>query len=188
MHAMRMVIAVVSAAAALAACAAPTHIDGHRIRAIAGSGAGQAAHADDLHAGAPAWFTDWWGAYLRHARGGHAVLALDRAGHGGWYVYCGTAGCHILDQAWTRSVRDVHYTYRALEHCRMRVVTADPAASPDCAIYAIGDKIVWQGPLPWEGNRASATHGAAVGANADMSGVHQARDMLEFRRMGGAFQ
>ena len=90
----------------------------------------------------------------------------------------------------TRSVRDVHYTHRALERCRTRIGEADPAARPDCALYAIRNKIVWQGPLPWEGDRApaaTAKGGAAVGASADMIGVHVARDMLEFWRWGGMF-
>ena len=176
------------AAAALAACAAPTHIEGHAIRAVAGYADDQSALADGLHQGAPAWFGDWWRAYLRHARGGHAVLALDRNGRGGWYVYCATAGCHRLTHPFTRSVRDVHYTRRALERCRARVGEADPAARPDCALYAIRNRIVWQGPLPWEEGRApapSAQGGAAVGASADMIGVHVARDMLEFWRWGG---
>ena len=187
---MRAAVVGILAAAALAACAAPTHIEGHAIRAVAGSAAGDAASAQRLHQGAPAWFEDWWRAYLRHARGGHAVLALDRNGRGGWYVYCATAGCHRLDHPFTRSVRDVHYTHRALERCRTRIGEADPAARPDCALYAIRNKIVWQGPLPWEGDRApaaTAKGGAAVGASADMIGVHVARDMLEFWRWGGMF-
>ena len=171
---------IVLAVAALAACAPPTHIEGHKIRATAGA-------ADGLHAGAPAWFEAWWGDYLRHAAGGYAVLALDRNGQGGWYVYCATAGCHILDNPRTRSVKDVHYRYRALTRCREGIEKARPAARPDCALYAIRDRIIWQGPLPWEGvvdPPASHERRAAHGASGDMSAVHMARDMLEFWRMG----
>ena len=126
---------VALAAVVLAACSPATHVDGHKIRA---------GSADALHEGAPAWFAAWWGDYLRHARSGHAVLALDRKGQGGWYVYCGTIGCHVLDHVSVGAVRDVHYTYPALEHCREAVADAAPAAAPDCAIYAIRDTIVWQ--------------------------------------------
>ena len=175
---MRIMI-VALAAVALAACAAPTHIEGHKIRAAP-------EDADRLHEGAPGWFTAWWGEYLRDAEGRHAVLALDRNGEGGWYVYCATGGCHVLDSIWVRSVRDVHYTYPALKRCREEIAKTRPAARPDCALYAIKDKIVWQGPLPWEGADAGATdsgRSAAVGATPDFSGPSFARDALEFWSM-----
>ena len=174
----RAALIVVLAAAVLAACTAPTHIEGQRIRATAGS-------AESLHAEAPAWFAAWWGDYLRHARSGYAVLALDRNGRGGWYVYCGTLGCHVLDYVSARPIRDVHYRYPALERCRERIAKAHPAARPDCAIYAIGDKIVWQGPLPWEGAGGHSTHPehrAAVGATPDIVGPSMALDMRAFWR------
>ena len=174
----RAALIVVLAAAVLAACAAPTHIEGQRIRATAAS-------AEGLHAGAPAWFTAWWGDYLRHARSGYAVLALDRNGEGGWYVYCGTLGCHVLDHASARPIRDVHYRYPALERCREEIAKAHPAARPDCAIYAIGDKIVWQGPLPWEGARdlpALSERQAATGATPDIVGPSMVLDMRAFWR------
>ena len=174
----RAALIVVLAAAVLAACTAPTHIEGQRIRATAAS-------AEGLHAEAPAWFTAWWGDYLRHARSGYAVLALDRNGRGGWYVYCGTLGCHVLDHVSARPIRDVHYRYPALEHCREAIAKAHPAARPDCAIYAIGDKIVWQGPLPWEGadtRPARPEHRAAVGATPDIVGPSMALDMRAFWR------
>ena len=175
----RPALIVALAAALLAACTAPTHIEGHKIRAGPGS-------ADALHAGAPAWFTAWWGAYLRHAEDGYAVLALDRGGQGGWYVFCGTIGCHVLDHVSVGPIRDVHYTYPALKHCREEIAKAAPAAAPDCAIYAIGDTVVWQGPLPWEGAGDPATHAgrpATVGATADVDGPSFALDMLAFWRM-----
>ena len=174
------------AVAALAACAAPTHIDGHKIRAAAGPAGGGVASAHELHRGAPAWFADWWGGYLRHAAGGHAVLALDRGGLGGWYVYCPAGGCHLLDSPWARPIRDVHYTYRARERCRARIERAYPGAQPACAVYAIRGKIVWEGPLPWKGGRAAPanTNRPAIGASPDMIGVRQALDMIEWWGMG----
>ena len=175
----RAALIVVLAAAVLAACAAPTHIEGQRIRTTAES-------ADDLHAGAPAWFTAWWGDYVRQARNGYAVLALDRNGQGGWYVYCGTLGCHVLDRVSVQAIRDVYYRYPALERCREEIVKAVPATAPDCAIYAIRDRIVWQGPLPWEGADARPSapdFRAAVGATADVVGPSFALDRLQFRRM-----
>ena len=177
---------IVLAVAVLAACAAPTHIEGHRIRASAAPDAGQAMRAEELHAGAPAWFMEGWRAYLRHARAGYAMLALDRGGHGGWYVHCSTAGCHILNHSATRSIKDVHYKHRALALCRAQIREAHPAARPDCALYAIGNKIVWQGPLPWdEGGDAPtrAAGGAAIGASPDLAGVRLAFGLLEFRRL-----
>ena len=120
---LRAALIVALAAGALAACTPPTHVDGHKIRATA-------AAADALHEGAPAWFTAWWGDYLHRARGGHAVLALDRNGRGGWYVYCGTGGCHLLDDIWAGPIKDVHYEHRALKLCRAGVAKAHPAARP----------------------------------------------------------
>lgn len=168
------------AAVALAACTPITHVEGHKIRATAAS-------AGALHAGAPDWFRAWWSDYLRHARpGGYAVLALDRNGRGGWYVYCATGGCHVLDHPSARPVRDVHYTYKALERCRGAVAEAHPADRPDCALYAIKDKIVWQGALPWEGAEGAATrpaHRAAFGATPDIVGPNMALDAIAFWRI-----
>ena len=175
---------VVLAVAALAACATPTHIEGHRIRAIAAPDAGQALRTDALHAGAPAWFADGWRAYLNHARSGYAMLALDRGGHGGWYVYCLAAGCHVLKLPATRSIRDVRYKHRALALCRARIREAHPAARPDCALYAIGNKIVWQGPLPWDdvGDAPTRSEGrVTIGASPDVAGVSLALDLFEIR-------
>ena len=168
----------VLAAALLAACAPPTHIEGHKIRATA-------ATAGDLHRGAPAWFTAWWGDYLRQERNGYAVLALDRNGQGGWYVFCGTTGCQVLDHVLVQSIRDVHYRFPALKRCREGIAKTAPATAPDCAIYAIKDRIVWQGPLPWEGAAdpaAGSGRHVVVGATPDLSGPSFALDMLEFWR------
>ncbi len=158
------------ALAALAACAAPAYIEGHRIRAVEGPGAGPALRADDLHAGAPAWFSDWWEKYLRQARRGYAVLALDRNGLGGWYVYCAPGRCQSLANPWSRSVKDVYYKHHALQLCRAEVAAAHPGARPDCALYAIRSNIVWQGPLPWEGAGSLA---ASTGARPALGSTYQ---------------
>ena len=177
---LRAALIGVLAVVALVACTPITHVEGHKIRATAAS-------ADALHEGAPAWFGAWWGDYLRHARpGGYAVLALDRNGRGGWYVYCATGGCHVLDNPFARPVKDVHYTYRALERCREAVAEAHPADRPDCALYAIKDKIIWQGPLPWAGAEDATTRPtrrAAVGATPDLVGPNMALDAIAFWRI-----
>ena len=172
---LRAALIAVLAAAALAACAPPTHVDGHKVRATAAS-------ADALHAGAPAWFTAWWGDYLRRAQGGYAALALDRNGRGGWYVYCGTGGCHLLDHIRAGPIRDVQYEHRALRLCHERVAKVYPAARPECALYAIENKIVWQGPLPWEGADTPAPRRAALGASPDLIGPTLALNAIEFWR------
>ena len=176
---LRAALIVVLAAAALAACAPVTHVEGHKIRATAAS-------AGALHEGAPAWFTAWWGDYLRHAQGRYAVLALDRNGRGGWYAYCATSGCHVLDNPFARGVKDVHYTHRALQGCRDAVAEAHPADRPGCALYAIKDKIVWQGSLPWEGAEDATTrpaHRVAIGATPDFVGPNMALDAIAFWRI-----
>ena len=172
---LRAALIVALAAAALAACTPPTHVEGHKIRATA-------ATADVLHEGAPAWFTEWWGDYLHRARGGHAVLALDRNGRGGWYVYCGTGGCHLLDDIWAGPIKDVHYEHRALKLCRAGVAKAHPAARPACALYAIKDKIVWRGPLPWEGAEGATERRVALGATPDLIGPTMTLNAIEFWR------
>lgn len=176
---LRAALIGVLAAVTLVACTPITHVEGHKIRTTAAS-------ADALHEGAPAWFGAWWGDYLSHARpGGYAVLALDRNGRGGWYVYCGTSGCHLLDSIWAGPIKDVQYEHRALRLCRAGVAEAHPADRPDCALYAIKDKIVWQGPLPWEGAEDSTTrpaHRVAVGATPDLVGPNMALDAIEFWR------
>lgn len=171
------------ALAVLAACAASSQVVGPKSGADAGSAGGQAATVESLQAGAPAWFSPWWQDYLRRAQAGYAVLALDRNGRGGWYVYCGTDGCHHLDHVRARSITDVHYGYRALDYCRERIAQAHPGARPDCALFAIRDRIVWQGPPPWAGNSgepATADGHAVVGATPDLVGVNQLLDLIEF--------
>ena len=179
----RLALIVLLVAVVLAGCAAPTHIEGHKIRATAAS-------AGALHEGAPAWFKTWWDDYLSHARRGYAVLALDRNGQGGWYVFCGTSGCRVLNHVLVQSIRDVHYKFPALERCREGIGKAGPATAPDCAIYAIRDKIVWEGPLPWEGAGqlpAGSQRHTVVGATPDISGPSFALDQLAFWRVKWSF-
>ena len=84
-------------------------------------------------------------------------MAFDRNGRGAYYVFCAGSGeCNRLNTATARSWVDVNYKHRSLKGCRAQVRKEFPTAKPDCAIYAINNKIVWQGPLPWE-RQASST-------------------------------
>ena len=107
----------------------------------------------------PAWFKEYWRGYLRQAEGGYAVLALDRNGRGAFYVYCGAGpACQTLNLGGAKTFSDVHYKHEALKRCHGQVRKQYPAVKPDCAIYAIKNKIVWQGKLPWErGSETSAS-------------------------------
>ena len=99
---------------------------------------------------APRWFKDGWRNYMEHLeQGGFAILAMDKNALGWGYVYCLGGGCNsnILPQA--RSFIEVNYKHGALKYCRENVRSQHPAAKPDCAIFAINDEIVWQGPMPW---------------------------------------
>lgn len=104
----------------------------------------------NLHAGAPQWFRDGWARYLRDADGRYAVLAVDRNARGWGYVFCRAADCHRLEGSQHRSFKDLRYRQKALELCRGNVRDYQPAHRPDCAIYAVKDKIVWEGRLPWK--------------------------------------
>ena len=103
-----------------------------------------------LHDRAPQWFKDYWRAYLGHAAGGYGTIAVDRNGRRASYVYClGSAGCASNSAAQWRSFTEVNYKHRALKDCSEHVRREFPTVKPDCAIYAINNKIVWKGPLPW---------------------------------------
>ena len=104
----------------------------------------------DLHASAPPWFRNGWARYLRDADGRYAVLAVDRNARGWGYVFCRAADCHLLEGNQHKSHKDLRYKQKALELCRGNVREYQPAHRPDCAVYAIKDKIVWTGAMPWE--------------------------------------
>ena len=80
----------------------------------------------------------------------YAVLAVDRSGRGWGYVYCSGGDCHMLNSSQHGSFKDVQYKRRALNLCRQNVRDNVPAEKPSCAIYAIKDKIVWEGRFPWK--------------------------------------
>ena len=179
---------IILAIAVLTACAAPTHIEGHKIRATADSTVETVTVSDGLHDRAPAWFKEYWRGYLRQAEGGYAVLALDRNGRGAFYVYCGAGpACQTLNLGGAKTFSDVHYKHEALKRCHGQVRKQYPAVKPDCAIYAIKNKIVWQGKLPWErwardlgessapraGQRHTRAAGQALGAlrRNDLGGI-----------------
>ena len=134
----------------LAACTTSNTMEGHQVRGTAE--APQRALATDLHASAPQWFKDRWRQYLRAADGGYAVLAADRNGRGTGYVYCdpGAGGLCDNHRSWNAAFKDTNYKYPALRYCANDVRSNYPAERPDCAVYAIQDKIVWTGPMPWE--------------------------------------
>ena len=104
--------------------------------------------AAELHENAPQRFKNIWNNYqkLKNADPSRfGVLALDRNLNGGGVVYCvrycgnqTIGGATILDSR-----------AKALQGCRQDVQKNAPAEKPDCAVYAVGDKIVWTGPLPW---------------------------------------
>lgn len=168
---MKAAIIVGAALLALAACTTTGEIEGHKVRGTVPQE--QATTTTDLHAEAPQWFKDRWQNYLRIADGNYAVLAVDRNSRGTGYVYCapGYGGLCRGNAGWTQAFKDTNYKYPALRYCAQDVKNNFPAEKPDCAIYAIKDKIVWQGNLPWETQRNSmATHTSVETAN-NTSGV-----------------
>ena len=104
----------------------------------------------NLHRDAPGWMHSWWEKYLGHAAGGYAVFALDRNGHGAGYMYCRGSHCQGPLDPGSKSWRDVNYKHGALKLCKQHVRENFPAERPRCAIYAIKDRIVWKGRMPWE--------------------------------------
>ncbi|MDE0048666.1 MAG: hypothetical protein OXO52_02690 [Rhodospirillales bacterium] len=148
------VFAAALAAAAmlvLASCVRSNTIEGHQVRATAETVTERVEVTGGVHDRAPQWFKDYWRKYLAHAEGGYATIAVDRNGMGASYVYCsGSAGCANNNASWARSFTDVRYKHRALKQCTEYVRNTYPTKKPDCAIYAINNKIVWRGRMPWE--------------------------------------
>ena len=129
---------IAGALLALAACSTGK-FDGHRITTT----------ASIPYAEAPEVARDIWRRYLAQADGRYAVLAADRNGRGAGWVYC-VHQCHNAMSAQWRSHNEVVFKHGALKQCRKYVRQNFPAEKPDCAIFAIKDKIVWTGPMPWE--------------------------------------
>lgn len=102
------------------------------------------------------------------------MLAIDRNARGTFYVYCSEGpSCKVLNLGSHKSYADVHYKHGALKGCREQVKKEFPATKPDCAIYTINNKIVWQGPLPWERQASSSVPRAVqeqYGAKSEPSG------------------
>ena len=147
---MRATLTMAAAALALAACTSTNTIDGHQLRGTAEPP--QVSVVTGLHADAPQWFKDRWRRYLELWDGSYAVLAADRNGRGTGYVYCdpGAGGLCDSHHRWSAAFKDVYYKRGALKYCVQDVRNNFPASKPDCALYAIGDKIVWEGRMPWE--------------------------------------
>ena len=144
-------VALIGVALLAAACTTTGEVEGHRVRGTAEPPT-QVTVATNLHADAPQWFKDRWQRYLELWDGSYAVLAADRNGRGTGYVYCdpGAGGLCDSHHRWSAAFKDVYYKRGALKYCVQDVRNNFPAFKPDCALYAIGDKIVWKGPLPWE--------------------------------------
>ena len=147
----RLIAAVIMGAAlVVTACTTTGEMEGQRIRGTA-SPPTQEAFATDLHADAPQWFKETWRRYLELSDGNYGVMAADRNGRGAGYVYCdpGSGGLCKSHHKWSATFKDVNYKRRALNFCVQHVRENYPALKPDCALYAITDKIVWKGPMPW---------------------------------------
>ena len=102
--------------------------------------------ATALHENAPQRFKDIWEQYQKTKNAdpsGFGILALDRNLNGGGWIYCWRY-CNRVTPTVISQWRG-----KALQHCRKDVRNNAPAEKPDCAIYAVEDKIVWTGPLPW---------------------------------------
>ena len=145
-------VAVLAVALLAAACVNTGEIEGHKIRATDATTITQTAVTHTgIHADAPQWFKDYWVEYLGLVQGGYGTMAVDRKLRGVAAGYCRSSGrCQQLISRQYQSWKDVNYKHRALKACRENVRENYPAAKPACAIYAIRDKIVWKGPLPWE--------------------------------------
>ena len=148
---MRRTLIMAAAALALAACTTSNTIEGQRVRAVAETVTERVEVTGGLHDRAPTWFKNYWREYLARAAGGYATMAVDRKARGLFYVYCSDGGCsQMRHDASSRSFIDVNYKHGALKGCRENVRHNHPAEKPDCAIYAINNKIVWKGRMPWE--------------------------------------
>lgn len=102
--------------------------------------------AAELHENAPQRFKDIWERYQKSKNAdpsGFGILALDRNLNGAWILYCWRY-CNLMSPTAISQWRG-----EALRGCRKNVRENAPAKKSDCAVYAVGDKIVWTGPLPW---------------------------------------
>ena len=144
----RLALALAAVGMLMAACTTTGEIEGHKVRGTAEAPVQQAA-ATDLHANAPQWFKDTWRQY-RDRAAAYGVLYLDRNNRGAGYVWCLGGGCQRLKGNQYQSTKAIQYHHRARESCETHVRENFPAEKPDCALYAISDKIVWKGEMPWE--------------------------------------
>lgn len=145
-------VAVLAGAFLAAACTTTGEIEGHKVRATGATTVTQTTVTHTgIHASAPQWFKDYWLEFLARGRGGYAVMAVDRRLRGAFYVYCTGGGCQQLRGAGAhRGWKAVNYKHGALKGCREQVRNEYPAVKPACAVYAITNKIVWKGSMPWE--------------------------------------
>ena len=102
--------------------------------------------AAELHENAPQKFKNIWEQYQKSKNAdpsSFGILALDRNLNGGGWIYCWRY-CNLMTPTVISQWRG-----KALQACRQDVRDNAPAEKPDCAVYAVGDKIVWTGSLPW---------------------------------------
>ena len=150
-----MAVAALGLALVVAGCTAEDTVLGHKVRATAQSVQQTTATGTDVLAGAPRSTRDGWQQYLGRVQGRFGIFALDRNTGSSAYVYCIAADCNRWRSASARANVEVHYKHGALKACRELVREHYPGERPDCAIFAINDKIVWEGDYPWEAATAT---------------------------------
>ena len=143
-------VAVLAGVFLAAGCVTTGEIEGHKIRPGTENVRQEPVPVyNQALADAPSWFKEYWAEYLGEVRGSYAVMAVDRRLRAAHYIYC-PGPCPDLIGAQHQSWKAVNYKHAALKACRKAVREDFPAEKPACATFAISDKIVWKGPLPWE--------------------------------------
>ena len=101
---------------------------------------------ENRHQDAPPWFLGSWIFYEANATG-LAVLYLDRNALGVGAVSC-PVDCPGIKKPGDRDTAEARFKDLARNYCEEDVRDNFPDATPVCRIYAIGDEIVWEGPMP----------------------------------------
>ena len=109
---------------------------------------GSALHG--LQPMAPSWFWSYWHNYVIRSQQSPAALAVDRNFHAVFGTFCTDRECQDLIRAEHVSAAQRYVIGEALEKCARQVSTTRSGERPDCALFAVGNAIVWQGRLPWE--------------------------------------
>ena len=101
----------------------------------------------ELHAGAPAVFKLGWKRYQEQAQGRFGIFALDKRARGMGWTWC-VQGCGLLLGNQNQAIKSLWAT-QAVGQCEKVVRENFPTERPDCAVYALRDKVVWEPPFPW---------------------------------------